>query len=103
MEKQAAYRWDFNIKNIVLVACTIIFGLIVFNQSASADQMKVTPGYYAPYGSISENIECKIGYAPSQRNMKNGKCRVNWNTVANNVTNNVINSGISGGLWGHLP
>lgn len=63
----------------------------------------VTPGYYAPFGSISSNIECKVGYKYSQKNMQNGICRVNWNTVIDNTVNNTIDSAISGGLGNHLP
>lgn len=63
----------------------------------------VTPGYYAPFGSISSNIECKNGYKYSKQNMNSGICRVNWNTVIGNTINSTINAGIAGGLGHHLP
>lgn len=58
--------------------------------------MAVTPGYYAPFDKVSNNIECKIGHPYNKQNMQNGTCRVNWNTVTESTIKNMIDSAVTG-------
>lgn len=85
-------------KVIVSLFATVFLGVLFFLPADKAEAA-VTPGYYSPFSSISDNIECKKGYPYNKKNMQSGICRVNWNTVAANT----INSGITGALWDHLP
>ena len=89
-------------KVLVSLFATVFLGIFFFLPADKAEAA-VTPGYYSPFSSISDNIECKNGYPYNKKNMQSGICRVNWNTVAANTINNTINSGITGALWGHLP
>ena len=68
----------------------LALGSAVLPQAA----MAVTPGYYAPFDKVSNNIECKIGHPYNKQNMQNGTCRVNWNTVAENVIKTTVDNAV---------
>ncbi|RXT18877.1 hypothetical protein BVJ53_13145 [Lacticaseibacillus chiayiensis] len=90
----------------ILILLSVSLGLVTGGTLLSPThtaEASVTPGYYSPFSSISDNIECRNGYPYTMANMRNGKCRVNWDTVVGNVINNTINSAIGGTLGQHLP
>lgn len=43
-----------------------------------------TPGWYDPM-PWNSTVECKKGYAYGPKNLNNGKCRINWQSVADNI------------------
>lgn len=49
-------------------------------------QVWYNPIWYNP------NIECQNGYAYGPTNLKNGKCRVNWNGVINDTIGNMTSA-----------
>jgi hypothetical protein len=68
-------------------------GLFATTESASAASW-YNPIWYNP------NIECQNGYAYGPTNLKNGKCRVNWNGVVDSVITGSIDSALHG-FTGH--
>ena len=89
-------------KALVSLFATVFLSVLFFLPADKAEAA-VTPGYYSPFSSISDNIECKKGYPYNKKNMQSGICRVNWNTVTENTINNALNSAVSGafgkGSW----
>ncbi|HBI3769204.1 TPA: hypothetical protein K4452_002615 [Enterococcus faecalis] len=63
-------------------------GLFLSTESASAAE------WYNP------NIECQKGYPYGPTNLKNGKCRVNWNGVVDSVITGSMDSALHG-FTGH--
>ena len=68
-------------------------GLFVSTESASAAEW-YNPIWYNP------NIECQKGYPYGPTNLKNGKCRVNWNGVVDSVITGSMDSALHG-FTGH--
>lgn len=100
-EGSSKLGFRFRLRQIAIsISAALCVGVLVM---VPVTAFAVTPGYYAPFGSISSNIECKVGHKFTHHNMQNGTCRVNWNTVISNAVNNAIDSSISGGLGNHLP
>ncbi|MDV7824460.1 hypothetical protein PSH08_15910 [Enterococcus gallinarum] len=56
-------------------------------------------GFYSLFKTLQQNpiwynpnIECQNGYAYGPTNLKNGKCRVNWNGVINDTIGNMTSA-----------
>lgn len=68
-------------------------GLFVSTESAFAAEWYNLIWY-------NPNIECQKGYPYGPTNLKNGKCRVNWNGVVDSVITGSMDSALHG-FTGH--
>lgn len=67
--------------------CIGFIGVRLFATTESASAASwYNPIWYNP------NIECQNGYAYGPTNLKNGKCRVNWNGVINDTIGNMTSA-----------
>ena len=79
--------------SLIFTSLIAILGISLFLVSDNVSA--ATPGWYdpTPWGS---SVECRNGYAYTPKNLNNGKCRLNWQSLMNSTISNITGNMIKG-------